>query len=161
MNFKWIDYTSEYAPIVDSWLDENAVKMTGIDSGWEKYWRDSLTDAENYPGCKEFCKIVIDNGIPFAVIKYGFYCGEVTIAEIVVDAKQRGKGKGTSLITELLLNYNAFIDKKVDKFTAVIFPSNIASHKAFEKAGFSFDYTHEDGDVWYYTYKTGEELCQN
>lgn len=156
MNFEWLDYTSEYSSIVDSWLDNEAIKMTGIDDGWDNYWRASLEDSKNYPGCKEFCKAVSENGVPFAVIKFGCYCGEATLAEIIVDPKQRGRGRGSKVIKELLLNHKLLLGEKTDKFTAVIFPSNVASQKAFEKAGFRFEYAHEDGDALYYTYKTGE-----
>ena len=36
---------------------------------------------------------------------------------------------------------------------AVIFPSNKASQKAFEKAGFKYETIHPDGDAMYYIYK--------
>ena len=38
------------------------------------------------------------------------------------------------------------------KAEAIIFPSNIASQKAFEKAGFKYHHTQEDGDAMTYVY---------
>ena len=152
LNFEWRDYQPEMSGMVDSWLDDAAVRMTGIDEGFDSFWHDSLTDAENFPGCREYCKIVSENGIPFAVVKYGFFQGEVTVAEIIVDPAKRGLGMGTKAVCDLVQNSELLVGEKIKKFTAVIFPSNTASQKAFEKAGFSFDYAHEDGDALYYSY---------
>ena len=51
MHFEWIDYIAEYAVLIDSWLDDTAIEMTGIDEGWDSYWNAVLLDALNYPGC--------------------------------------------------------------------------------------------------------------
>ena len=153
MKFVWSDYTDSCSPLIDSWLDDEAVKKTGIDEGWQDYWSAVVADSVNYPGCKDFCKIVSENGVPFAVIVFGFYCGEVTVSEIIVDPSQRNKGKGTQALKEFIEYSGVFIGEKFEKISAVIFPSNSASQRAFEKAGFSFDRAHEDGDAWYYTYK--------
>ena len=152
MNFEWIDYQTELSGMIDSWLDDTAVKMTGIDEGFDKYLQYSLEDSENFPGCREYCKIVSENGVSFAVVKYGFYQGEVTVAEIIVAPEKRGMGKGTKAICDLVQNNELLVGESIKKFTAVIFPGNAASQRAFEKAGFSFDYAHEDGDALYYSY---------
>ncbi len=156
MKFTWLDYKTEHAALVDSWLDDTAVRMTGIEDGFDKEWRATLDEAKNFPGCRDFCKIVSENGVPFAAVKYGFYQNNVTVSVIIVDPAQRGKGKGSAALRELVINPNTLVGEKVDKFDAVIFPSNAASQKAFEKAGFAFDYAHEDGDALYYLFKIGD-----
>lgn len=156
MNFTWADYIPEYAVLVDSWLDDTAIKMTGIEDGFDEEWRATLDEAKNFPGCKDFCKIVSQNGVPFAAVKYGYYQDNATVSVIIVDPAQRGKGRGSAVLRELVANTNTLVGEKVDKFDAVIFPSNASSQKAFEKAGFLFDYAHEDGDALYYTFKVTE-----
>lgn len=153
MTFKWTDYNPEHAALVDSWLDDTALRMTGIENGIDEEWRATLDEAKNFPGCKDFFKIVCGNGVPFAAVKYGFYQNNVTVSVVIVDPTQRGKGRGADVLRELVANVNALVGEKVDKFDAVIFPSNAASQKAFEKACFVFDYAHEDGDALYYTFK--------
>lgn len=154
MCFIWKDYTSEYAPFINSWLDTQAISMTGIDQGWNEYWDDVLEDAKNFSGSKEYGKIVYENDKPIAVIAFGYYRGVVTISEIIVDPLLRGQGRGSRIIIELIEHADELIGEKIDQYTAVIYPDNIASQKAFEKAGFRFDYAHDDGDAWYYTLYT-------
>ena len=46
---------------------------------------------------------------------------------------------------------NSHVEKRAE---ACIFPSNIASIKAFEKAGFQYSHSHPEGDAWYYEYRS-------
>lgn len=151
MKFIWMDYTAEYAALVDSWLDEQAVAMTGLDLGWDWYWQAVVADSVNYPGCKDFCKIICKDGLPFAAAVFGCYQGVATISEIVVRPEHRSKGLGTQVIGELVAYADMFLGEAVERFQAVIFPDNIPSQKAFQKAGFVLDDTHEA--VWNYIYK--------
>ena len=152
MVFTWTDYQTENAALVDSWLDDAAVRMTGIEDGFDEEWRATLKEAGSFPGCKDFCKIVSENGVPFAAVKYGFYQNNATVSVIIVDPTQRGKGRGSAVLRELVTNVNTLVGEKVDRLEAVIFPSNAASQKAFEKAGFVFERAHEDGDALYYSF---------
>lgn len=39
---EWQDYTKEYAALVNSWLDADTVRLTGLDEGFEafyQYWQ--------------------------------------------------------------------------------------------------------------------------
>ncbi len=72
------------------------------------------------------------------------------ISEIIIAPEKRGMGYGSALIRELTENTLDIIGKNVKLFEAVIFPSNIASQKAFEKSGFKFVSSHSDDDAWYY-----------
>ena len=68
MKFVWSDYDPETMGYVESWLDESAVKNTGLDEGFRdfyEYWakEDGYAVGENF-----WCKVVFENGQPFAVI---------------------------------------------------------------------------------------------
>jgi GNAT superfamily N-acetyltransferase len=78
--------------------------------------------------------------------------GSVTVMEIVVDPEKRGQGIGRKLLKELLARED-IIGFSIVKSEAVIFPTNIASQKAFTNAGFRYHHTHEAGDALYYAYK--------
>lgn len=39
MRYDWIDYSSSYKETVDSWLDEDAVRFTGCDEGFDEYYQ--------------------------------------------------------------------------------------------------------------------------
>ncbi len=156
MNFEWYDYNPKTMGYVENWLDEHAVKSTGLDEGFRafyEYWanEDGFNIGENF-----WCKVVSENGTPFAVIAFCQHEYKILIMEIVVEPKKRGQGSGTKLLKELL-EREEIIGFTVRKSEAVIFPSNMASRKAFENAGFQYHHTHEDGDAMYYVY----ESCSN
>ena len=152
MNFDWRDYNPETMGYVENWLDEYAVRMTGMDDGFRQeyeYWsnEDCNTVGENY-----WCKVVFENEVPFAVIEFGLYEGVVTIMETFVAPEKRGQGMGSKSIKELLENSKTIIGIDIENAETIIYPSNIASQKAFEKAGFKYHSTHEDGDAMTYVY---------
>lgn len=149
---KWKDYGPEDSVFASYILDGEAVKMTGLYEGFDAYVNSSKADSKNFPGCKDQYKIVFEENHVLALVAYGIYEEIVTVSEIIVAPHYRNKGKGTEIIKELLdICRNSFGDT-IKQFRAVIFPNNIASQRAFEKAGFHFESAHEDGDVWYYVY---------
>ena len=157
MIFTWIDYNPETMGYVENWLDEHAVRMTGMDDGFRQeyeYWsnEDCNTVGKNY-----WCKVVFENGIPFAVIEFGLCEGVITIMETFVAPEKRGQGMGSKAIKELIENAKVIIGIDIEKAEAIIYPSNIASQKAFEKAGFKYHHTHEDGDAMSYVYEINDK----
>lgn len=142
--FQWVDYESKYAQLIDSWLDEEAVSMTGLDMGWDAYWLALKEDAANYPGCADFCKVVFENSMPFAAVCYGIYQNTMTVSEIVVAPELRGNGMGTRVLSELTGIAKGFGPDVVSRITAVVFPQNIASQWAFRKAGFHLEKKTDD-----------------
>lgn len=150
MRLEWTDYRREDGAMVDSWLDEAAVAMTGLDMLWDDYWQAVLADGKNFPGCKDFCKVIRENGTAIAVICFGWYGGVVTVSEIVVAPQRRGQGVGTQILRELISLADRWIGETIEKFCAVIFASNLPSQRAFTKAGFVFDYADEGS--WNYVY---------
>lgn len=153
MIFTWKDYDPETMGYVEKWLDKKAVRMTGMDERFRdfyEYWanEEGFIVGENY-----WCKVVFEDEKPFAVIALGLHEGNITIMETLVAPKMRGKGKGSKMIKELLDNGKSIIGIDINKADAVIYPSNKASQKAFENAGFRHESTHEDGDAMNYVYE--------
>lgn len=153
MNFKWEDYNPDTMQYVEKWLDKKAVRMTGNDDGWRSFYEYWANVDYNIVGENYWCKVVFENEKPFAVMALGLYEGNITIMEILVAPKMRGKGKGSKMIKELLNNGKSIIGFDIHKADTVIYPSNIASQKAFTKAGFKYKSTHEDGDAMNYVYE--------
>lgn len=155
MRFDWKDYVSDTMPFVEDWLDDYAVRMTGMDDGWRAFHEYWITEGGMTPGKDYWCKVVYDQAAPFAVIAFSLYEGNYHVMELLVKPEMRGKGLGTVLLRELLSNGETLFGHLIEKATAVIFPNNPASQKAFEKAGFAFDHANDEGDVWYYSYNFG------
>ena len=153
MNFIWRDYNPKTMMYVEKWIDESAIKTTGLDEGFcdfYEYWtkEEGFVVGENF-----WCKVVFENDEPFAVISFCLHEGTILIMETVVAPEKRGQGRGSKLLKELLES-EEIIGSAIHKCEATIYPSNIASKKAFENAGFKYDHTHEDEDAMYYVYES-------
>lgn len=152
MKYEWHNYDPETMGYIENWLDEEAVKFTGLDEGFRDfyaYWanEDGFDVGKNF-----WCKVVCENDDPFAVIAFCQNEYKILIMEIVVKPENRGHGIGTNLLRALLED-QAVIGISIDTCEAVIFPENIASKKAFENAGFQYHHTHEDGKSMLYRYE--------
>lgn len=154
MILEWAEYDAGYGDLIDSWLDDFAVKMTGLDSGWNDYWNGVLLDSVNFPGCVDVCRIIQADGMPLAAVSFGYFSGEVTISEIIVAPGQRGNGIGTQILKELVLLSRDLFQAEIIRFCAVVFPDNTASQGAFEKAGFDKQLM-PDGTCFQYVYPCG------
>lgn len=153
MNFIWCDYNPETMGYVEIWLDEQAVRMTGMDDGFRDFYEYWANEGGCVVGEDFWCKVVYENDEPFAVIACGLYEGTLNIMETFVAPQKRGQGMGSKVIKELLENSKDIIGIDVEKAEAIIYPSNKASQKAFEKARFKYHHTHEDGDAVTYVYE--------
>lgn len=153
MKFNWVNYSIEYKAIVDSWFDDYTRRFTAIDDSFEDYVQYWESNSDSNKGEYFLSKVITDkNGIPFGVIAIAL-CGDVfTISEYVIDPQKRNKGYGSSALKELLLESQRIVGKKITIANAVIFPSNVASQKAFKKAGFKYETIHPDGDAINFTY---------
>ena len=96
MHLEWMDYRREDGKVVDSWLDGEAVAMTGLDQGWDDYWQAVRSDGKHYPGCRDVCKIIREQGQPIAAVCFGWYGGVTTVSEILVAPQRRGQGVGVT-----------------------------------------------------------------
>lgn len=154
MNFAWCDYNPETMGFVEDWIDEVAVKMTGMEDGFRQEYEYWSNEDYNVVGDNYWCKVIFENLNPFAVIEFSLHEGCFTIMEIIVEPEMRGQGMGSKILKELIENAKIIIGMDIKKADAIIFPSNIASKKAFEKADFKYHHTHEDGDAMTYMYES-------
>lgn len=154
MNFAWRDYNPETMGFVEDWIDEVAVKMTGMEDGFRQEYEYWSNEDYNVVGDNYWCKVIFENLNPFAVIEFSLHEGCFTIMEIIVEPEMRGQGMGSKILKELIENAKIIIGMDIKKADAIIFPSNIASKKAFEKADFKYHHTHEDGDAMTYMYES-------
>ncbi len=149
MQYQWNRYTPADAPLVDAWLDEDAIRETGIDDGWQSfydYWMQ-----ESYKATAEdFCYLIAKEQSPLAVIYASVTERTLTVSEMIVAPHLRGLGHGSAILSELLAHSTLLLGTTLSTANAVIFPDNIASQKTFARAGFVLVSKHPDGDAWYY-----------
>jgi len=113
MRLKWFDYTNEYADIIESWLDDETIKNTGCNNGWDNYINYWRSDAQTRWNENFFVKIVFDGEKPCSVISIGMdKCCEITVSEFIVAPEMRGKGLGTAVLAELLHNGKLLLEKQ-------------------------------------------------
>ena len=153
MDFAWLDYVPETMQYIENWLDEAAVRSTGLDDGFFSFYEYWANEDGFIVGTNYWCKVVSANGAPFAVIAFCLHEGKVIIQEMVICPESRGKGMGTKLLKELLEN-EEILGFSIQKSESVIFASNTASQRAFEKAGFKCIRTDESGNAMHYAYES-------
>ncbi|MBQ6065519.1 MAG: GNAT family N-acetyltransferase [Clostridia bacterium] len=144
--FEWRDYSPDQAGLVDFWLDEEAVRATGLDDGFDAFYQ--YWEKESDPEKGEYfrCKVVSARQRPVAVVAFGYRDQTVTVMEIVVDPALRGQGVGAAAIRQLTDDAAEWFGLPVSAFEAVIFKDNAASRNAFYQAGFVRDA--KDGERW-------------
>jgi len=154
MNYVWRDYDPQTMQYIETWLDEAAVKATGLDEGFcsfYEYWanEDGFAVGENF-----WCKVVFESDEPFGVIAFSLYEHKVIVMEVLIAPEKRSQGKGSKMLQEFL-RCKEITGFAVKKSEAVIYPNNVASQKAFEKAGFQYHHSHkdEDGESMNYVYE--------
>ena len=145
MNYAWCDYNPNTMSFIENWLDESAVSSTGLDEGFRAFYEYWANEDGFVPGENFWCKVTFEADEPFAVIALCLHEHKIIIMEILVAPEKRGKGKGSTLLKELLSN-EEILGFRIQKCEAVIYPSNIASQKAFENAGFEYHHDHKDGN---------------
>lgn len=153
MRYKWLDYHKGYKEIVEAWLDCEAVKYTGCDEGWDQFFEYWKNEPETVLNENFFARVILDGGKAVGVIAVYEEKDKHYIQEFIVSPDRRGMGTGSSILKELLQSGEEIVGKKIAIAEACIFPSNISSRKAFEKAGFRYSHAHPDGDALYYEYR--------
>lgn len=151
MHYVWLDYNPQTMRYIEDWLDTDAVRSTGLDDGFLPFY-DYWSNEDGFVLGKNFwCKVIFEHDTPLAVIAFCHHEHKLIIMEIVVAPAKRNHGIGTSVLKELFEN-NGIIASSFIQCEAIIYPSNIASRKAFEHAGFEYVRTHEDGSSMLYAY---------
>ncbi len=153
MDFTWNDYNEIHLKSIEKLLDKSARRSTGMDDGFKEYYDYWINEPETKYGENFWAKVISDNSKIIGIMVIGYSDESFLISEYVITPKMRGKGTGTKVLKELLNDSHSIIGKKIHRAEAVIYPSNIASQKAFEKAGFKYHHTHEDGDAMEYVYE--------
>lgn len=132
--FIWDSYHVDHEKVVENLLDFEAVRFTGCDEGFKAfydYWKKELD--ENSFWCKTiFLKEKLIAVIALAEATDGVF----TIQELIVSPDCRNMGYGSAILSELLYYSSDIIGRDIHMAKAVIFSDNLASKKAFEKAGF-------------------------
>lgn len=156
MRCGWKPYCNDNAPLVDTWLDAEAVRETGLEDGWQSYYAYWMAESRAGEG-KDRCFLISQGNRPFAVMYIVVSGGEMVISEYVVAPDWRGKGHGSAILRELLDNAARLLNTEVSQARAVIFPDNAASVRAFEKAGFALESRNHDafGESLNYAYRWG------
>ncbi len=144
MNFEWSEYDPSMSSLVDSWLDEEALRATRLDDDFDDFYQYWKKETDPARGEYFWCQLVSEEQRPFAAVAFSWFQQTVTVMEIVVDPALRGQGKGALVIKELVDSAEKWIGQPIDAFEAVIFPDNTASQVAFYKMGFVQDVTEED-----------------
>ena len=155
MNYDWYDYNPDTMLFVENWLDESAKKSTGLDDGFHAFYEYWVNEDGFVIGKNFWCKVVFENGEPFGVIAFCRHNHKTIIMEVLIAPDKRGQGKGSALIKELL-NHKEIIGFVIQKGETVIYPDNIVSQKAFERAGFIYQNNckDENGDSMRYIYES-------
>ena len=104
MNYTWCDYNPDTMAFVENWIDEVAVKMTGMEDGFRQEYEYWSNEDYNVVGENFWCMVIFNNENPFAVIEFGLHESCFTIMEIIVAPEMRGQGMGSKVIKELIEN---------------------------------------------------------
>lgn len=152
INYCWRDYDPCGMAFVEAWLDEQAVAATGLDEGFRSFYEYWLKEEGFVLGENFWCKVVFEKDTPLAVAAFCRRERTILIMELLVDPKKRGCGIGTRLL-QALLGSEELIGSVIERSEAVIFPENLASQRAFQKAGYYCHHCYEDGSALLYVYE--------
>ena len=153
VKYRFIDYDPAKHSALDAWQGGDIFRFA-MENGIGEEWRYYIDCDEYQAGIDTFCKVVLLGDMPVAVMIV--FCNleyPVGINPIVVDPALAGQGMGSEILREFIANIDAILPFHSDMFDVVIDNENIASIKAFTKAGFSLARTHPDGDAGYYERK--------
>ena len=150
MKYRFVDYHPEMHNVLDAWRGGDIARFA-MDKGISEEWQYYIGAKEYHVGVDTFCKAVLLDGKPVAVMIV--FCNldyPVGINPIIVDPALAGQGRGSEILREFIANIGAIMPFHSDRIEVVIDNDNIASIKAFAKAGFTLARMHPDGDVGYY-----------
>lgn len=153
MQYQWVDYRRSDAETVESWFDQEAVKYTGCDDGWSGYFEYWVNAPETVLNENFFAKLILEHGEAIGIMAIFVERDWHYVQEFIISPDRRGLGIGSEVLKEFLEDGEYIVGKVIKNAEACIFPSNAASRRAFEKAGFQYSHSHPDGDACYYVYQ--------
>lgn len=127
MRFTWISYSTEYEEVVDSWLDNDAKRFTGIESSFNEFYDYWVNDTNTKVNENLWVKLIFEDNNPIVIIAVALCEGEFNIMEFIISPDKRGKGIGPEILKELLASGKSIIGAEILNAIAVIFPDNIQS----------------------------------
>ena len=113
MDLVWWDYAPETMGYIEQWLDDAAVKTTGLDKGFRSFYEYCANEEGYIPGENFWCKVISKDAQPLAVIAFCEYERKVIIMELLIAPEKRGQGMGTEILKELLENKNITFRKNI------------------------------------------------
>lgn len=152
MRFMWRDYIPQTMEFSEGWLDVDTINSTGLEQGFRAFYEYWANEDGFVPGENFWCKVICENEEPLAILACCQHVHKLIIMEFIVKPGKRGHGVGTRILKDLVENKGIF-NSVFSQYEAVIYPSNIASQKAFENAGFQYLRTHQDGGSMLYVYQ--------
>ena len=138
--------------MLESWLDDEAKRFTGISDGWEDYYAYWAQEEGVEEGESFWVLLAGEEDMQIAFVLGQSPDGMITVSECFADPNLRGKGIGTEAFCELLDESECIIGKTISKAHAVVYPNNHAARRFFEKCGFKMTGVHPDGDALFYDY---------
>ena len=150
MDYVWREYDPKTMQFIETWLDANAIEFTGLDEGFYAFYEYWASETGFDVGENFWCKVAFEIDKPFAVIVLCQHEQKIIIMELLVAPEKRGQGKGSKLLKDIL-SCKEIIGFTIQKSEAIIYPSNIASQKAFENAGYKYHHNNKDGN--------GDSMC--
>jgi len=148
MKYEFIDYDPVLHAAIDSWRSGDITEFA-MDGPISEEWRYYIDTPEYQVGVDAFCKVVLLDGKPIAVMVV-LGNTKVGINPIIVDPARTGQGHCGAILREFAENVEAILPGKNERIHVYIDNENIASIRAFAKAGFARVGEHPDGDGAYY-----------
>ena len=147
MKYSFVDYDPVLHRALDDWRSE-AIARFAMDGPISEEWQYYLDAPEYRAGENAFCKVVLLNNQPIAVMIV--FCNlehPVNINPIAVDPARTGQGHGSAILREFVEHIDAILPFHSGRMEMVIDNENTAAIHVAEKAGFVRVREHPDGDV--------------
>ena len=150
MNYQFLDYDPAAHRALDAW-QSGAIARFAMDGPISEEWQYYVDSPEYRVGVDAFCKVALLDGRPVAVMIVLCHPDyPVAFNPIIVDPALIGQGYGSEILREFFDNIDVILPSHSDRAEVVIDNNNIASIRAFAKAGFRLARVHPDGDAGYY-----------
>jgi RimJ/RimL family protein N-acetyltransferase len=153
VRYQFVDYDPVTHRALDDWRSES-IDRFAMDNPISEEWQ-YYVDSDDYrAGGDAFCKVVLLDGRPVAVMIV--LCGPEPVAvvnPIIVAPELAGQGIGGAVLREFAECFSAILPFCCGRIEALIDNNNIASKRAFTRAGFTLARAHPDGDSGFYEMK--------